>query len=184
MNAGILFADLRGFTSYSETRRPEEVAVFLNHFYRITSDVLVGAGAIIDKLSGDGVMAIFVPGFSGPSYVANMVAAAEALIRDARVAGGQSSLQLGVGLDHGLAFVGNVGVGEIKDFTAIGDVVNTASRLQHEAQAGQIVMSDAVFAPLADRYPDARSTELELRGKAEPVRAHIVDVLGVSRTAL
>jgi adenylate cyclase len=177
VDAGILFADIRGFTSFSESRSPAEVAKFLNRFYRLASDVLVSRGAIIDKLSGDGVMAIFVPGFSGEDFVTNMVLSAEELMRGAGfIANEEAWLPIGIGLDQGTAFVGNIGAGDVKDFTAIGDVVNTASRLQAVAGPGQIVMSERVFTPLAHRYAHAQTQDLALRGKAEAFRAHIVSM--------
>lgn len=177
VDAGILFADIRGFTAFSESRSPEEVAKFLNRFYRLASDVLVAHGAIIDKLSGDGVMAIFVPGFSGEDYIAKMVLSAEELMQGAGFgAGTEPWLPLGIGLDQGTAFVGNIGAGEVKDFTAIGDVVNTASRLQGTAASGQIVMSARIFEPFGGRFAHAQLRNLALRGKAEPIRAYIVTV--------
>src|SRR2546423_3933337 len=81
---------------------------------------------------------------------------------------GEPWLELGVGLDVGTAYVGNVGSGEVKDFTALGDVVNTASRLQSSAAAGQVVASERLFERLAEPPPDARHTTLELKGKREP----------------
>ena len=154
---------------------PEEVAEFLNRFYRLASDVLVKHGAIVDKLSGDGVMAIFVPGFSGDEYVGNMVVAAEELLRGAGFTGTEDAwLPLGIGLDQGTAFVGNVGAGEVKDFTAIGDVVNTASRLQGVAGSGQIVMSQRVFTSVGRRYSQAQSQNVSLRGKTGTIPVHIV----------
>ena len=84
---------------------------------------------------------------------------------------GEPWLRVGIGLDVGQAFVGNVGSGEVKDFTALGDVVNTASRLQSSAAAGQIVISERVFGRLSAGVT-ATSTSLALKGKreAEPVR--------------
>ena len=81
-------------------------------------------------------------------------------------------LQLGIGLDVGRAFVGNVGAGDVKDFTALGDVVNTASRLQSSADAGQIVLSERLFTRLPNREINAASKLLAVKGKreAEPVR--------------
>src|SRR5439155_24537312 len=83
-------------------------------------------------------------------------------------------LPLAIGIDYGLASVGNVGSGEVKDFTAIGDVVNTAARLQAGADAGQIVMSERVRAELQEPPPEAAAVKLQLKGKAEPVRAWVV----------
>ncbi len=81
-----------------------------------------------------------------------------------------------VELDFGLAFVGNVGSGEVKDFTAIGDVVNTAARLRSAEMPGQVVMSERVYQEVRDRYPFTPPVELQLKGKSEPVSAHVVEV--------
>jgi adenylate cyclase len=176
---GVLFADIRGYTSYSESRSPEEVARLLNRFYTVAARVLAGHDAVIDKLVGDEVMALWLPGFAGrDTYITKMVDAAEELLR--AVGFGSEAepwLPLGLGLDHGLAFVGNVGSGEVKDFTALGDVVNTAARLQAQAKPGQIVMSEGVYQEAAAaRFPDALMVQLELKGKSEPVAARIVDL--------
>lgn len=82
----------------------------------------------------------------------------------------------GNGLDFGRAFVGNVGTTGVKDFTALGDVVNTAARIQGHAQPGQIVMTERVYEVVGSRYPDAPSTALTLKGKSEPVAARVVDL--------
>ena len=85
-------------------------------------------------------MALFVPGFVGSDHVEQMVSAAEGLLRG--VAHDSSESSPGPSLGVGLAFVGNVGSGEVKDFTAIGDVVNTAARLRGEAKPGQMVIEE------------------------------------------
>ena len=176
VDTGVLFADVRGFTASSEHQAPEDVARLLNRFYAVATDALATRGAVIDKLVGDEVMALFVPGFAGHHYLENMVDAAEALLRAVGFgAGSEPWLPLGIGLDHGNAFVGNVGSGEVKDFTAIGDVVNTAARLQAEAKPGQIVMSERLYERIAPRFPGARAVDLELKGKSEPVAARVVD---------
>jgi adenylate cyclase len=72
---------------------------------------------------------------------------------------------------------------DVKDFTAIGDVVNTAARLQSEAQSGQMVMSERFYERVAGRYPNARAVELDLKGKAEPVAARIVDLARTTAAA-
>jgi adenylate cyclase len=176
---GVLFADVRGFTAYSESRSPEEVARLLNRFYTVAARVLAGHDAVIDKLVGDEVMALWLPGFAGrDTYITKMLEAAEELLRAVGFGGdAEPWLPLGLGLDHGPAFVGNVGSGEVKDFTALGDVVNTAARLQAQAKPGQIVMSERVYQEAgATRFPDAPMVQLELKGKSEPVAARIVDL--------
>ena len=173
---GVLFADVRGYTALAESKPPGEVARLMNRFYAVATGVLSDRYALIDKLVGDEVMALYLPGLIGPDYFEKMASSAEALLSGVGYGSGKGPwLPLGVGLDFGLAFVGNVGSGEVKDFTALGDVVNTAARLQGEAKAGQIVISERVFQEVAERYPDARRAELELKGKSEPVTAHVVE---------
>jgi adenylate cyclase len=178
VDTGVLFADIRGFTAYSESRSPEEVARHANRFYAVASEVFAKYDAVIDKLVGDEVMALWVPGFAGREvYIEKMVGAADALLRAVGYGSdAESWLPLGIGLDRGLAFVGNVGSGDVKDFTAIGDVVNTASRLQNEAKMGQIVMSERVYEMARDRYPDAPMVSLDLKGKADLVPARVIEI--------
>jgi adenylate cyclase len=176
IEVGVLFADIRGYTALAESKPLEEVARLLNRFYAVATDALGSRDALIDKLVGDEVMALFLTGFTGPDCFDKMASAAEGLLRG--VGHGSSEgpwLPLGIGMDFGVAFVGNVGAGEVKDFTALGDVVNTASRLQGEAKAGQVVMSERVYREVVDRYPDAPLFELKLKGKSEPVAARVVE---------
>jgi adenylate cyclase len=182
---GVLFADLRGYTTLSETMPPEEVRALLARFYAAATDVLVDANAVIDKLVGDEVMALFVPYFIPPEQcTAKMVEAAEQLLHAVGYGTEEGPwCALGIGLDAGTAFVGNVGSGGVKDYTAIGDVVNTASRLQGQAAAGQIVMSKSVYDVVGERFPDARHEQMTLKGKAEPVEAWVVDLSGVATPA-
>jgi adenylate cyclase len=173
---GVLFADIRSFTALSEARSPTAVTELLNRFYGVAAEILC-RHAIIDKLVGDEVMALYLPQLFDDDVVEHMVADARELLGAAGYGTGEEPwVQLGVGLDYGLAFVGNVGAGEVKDFTAIGDVVNTASRLQGAAASGEIVMSGRVHALAGERTPDAAPRELTLKGKAEPERAMVLDL--------
>lgn len=166
----------------AEAKPPEELAAFLSRFYAVATDVFTHHDAIIDKLVGDEVMALFVPAFAGEGFIEKMVSSAEALLQGVGYSPGLTPwLPLGIGLDHGLAFVGNVGSGEVKDFTAIGDVVNTAARLQGQAKGGQIIMTERVFQEVGDRYPDAPRVELQLKGKSEPVAARVVEIVTPAR---
>jgi len=144
----------------------------------MATGILTQSDAIIDKLAGDQVMALFVPGFAGKdAYIEKMVAAAEGLLIGVGCGGETTAwLPVGVGLDTGVCYVGNVGSGEVKDFTALGDPVNTAARLQSHAKPGQIVMSERVYEFARDSYPDAPSVELDLKGKSEPVTTRIIDL--------
>jgi adenylate cyclase len=170
--AGVLFADIRGFTRLSEQQKPEEVSALLRRFYRSAEHVLFPE-AIIDKLIGDEVMALYLPMYGHFEEAAPvMLRHARELLRAVGYGGeGPPFAEVGIGLDYGEAFVGNVGEGSINDFTAIGDVVNTASRLQGQARGGEIVASARLVERL-DEPPPGEPIELELKGKAEPVRAY------------
>lgn len=174
MDIGVFFADVRGFTTMSESIEPRAASEYLNRFYETATDVLIARGALIDKLVGDEVMALFIPYFIGAHHVEAMVKAAFDLQRGV----GRGSPEgpwcpIGVGIDSGNAFVGNVGPGEIKDFTAVGDVVNTASRLQGIARPGQIVVSERAYSSLAEPL-DAAPSAVVVAGKAEPVAVRIM----------
>lgn len=170
-NTGVLFADLRGFTRMSERSSPEAMSALLRRFYACAEDVLFPE-AIIDKLIGDEVMALYLPMFGGFEEAAPvMLEHARELLRAVGYGGEEPPFaELGVGLDYGEAFVGNVGRSSLTDFTAIGDVVNVASRLQGEAKGGEIVASARLVERLAE-IPGER-LELELKGKADPVLAY------------
>jgi adenylate cyclase len=176
MEIGVLFADVRGFTSLAERTPPDEVAQLLNRFYAAASAVLTRS-ALIDKFVGDEVMALYLPQLLRERWEDELVRDATDLLTS--VGYGTSSgpwLQLGVGLDIGRAYVGNVGAGEVKDFTAIGDVVNTAARLQSAAGGGQIVLSERAFARLTARPDNAGSTTLGLKGKQDAQPARVIDL--------
>jgi adenylate cyclase len=177
MEIGVLFADVRGFTSLTEDMAPKRVAELLNRFYESAS-VILSRSAILDKLVGDEVMALYLPQlFAGKGWEDEMVRDARDLLTAVGYgSAGEPWLRLGVGLDIGQAYVGNVGSGEVKDFTALGDVVNTASRLQSSAQAGQVVLSERLFARLSEAPGDATSTSLELKGKREPEPVRVLDL--------
>lgn len=172
MEIGVLFADVRGFTSLAEAMTPKDVADLLNRFYASASRVL-SRSAIIDKLVGDEVMALYLPALLGEGWEDEMLRDASELLEEGGT-GDERWLPLGVGLDVGRAFVGNVGEGEVKDFTALGDVVNTAARLQSSAEAGQIVISERLFARLSADHPEAPAKTLALKGKAEPERVRVI----------
>ena len=173
--AGVLFADIRGFTRLSEERDPEQVSELLRRFYASAESVLFPE-AVIDKLIGDEVMALYLPMYGRIQEAAPvMLEHARGLL--AAIGYGEGSApfaEIGIGLDYGEAFVGKVGRGSLNDFTAIGDVVNVASRLQGEAGGGEIVASGRLVERLDE--PLGERLELTLKGKAEPVVAYRIAV--------
>lgn len=175
LTIGVLFADVRNSTALAERIAPADMAARLNHFYAALTQVIVQHG-IVDKLIGDAVLGLyFAPLSRDGRYIESMVTDAHKILRDLGYGSPTGpQLEVGIGLDVGPAYVGIVGDGEVRDFTAIGDVVNTASRLQHVAAGGQIVMSDTVARLGGVSGGDA--VALDLKGKAEPLTARRLSV--------
>jgi adenylate cyclase len=178
MPTGVLFADLRGFTARFDGGDPEEASKVLRRFYECAEDVLFPR-AVIDKLIGDEVMALYLPSlkrdFDSEEVPALMLEHARGLLRAVGYGSGeQPFVEMGIGLDFGEAFVGNIGQRALYDFTAVGDVVNTASRLQGQAAGGEIVVSERVASGLPE--PLGTRVELELKGKSEPETAYRVSL--------
>jgi len=175
MGAGLLFADIRGFTAWSEKHAPDAVAAQLTRFYAVASRVLSRDDAFVEFV-GDQVMALYLPSF--PSLRERMpdvmVTAARRLIVELKDPKYEIALPIGVGLHMGVASVGNVGKGQVKDFTAVGDVVNTAARLQCCALAGQIVLSGEIYASAKHSCQDAEPASLTVKGKSEPLKAWVI----------
>lgn len=172
MPTGVMFADVRGFTSSSEGADPSQVSALLRRFYGCAESMLFPE-AIIDKLIGDEVMALYLPYLehrSGPVPELMLEQARELLAAVGYGSPEGPFVEVGVGLDYGEAFVGNIGQRALFDFTAVGDVVNTASRLQGQAGGGEIVLSERVASELPQ--PVGERVELQLEGKAEPETAY------------
>jgi adenylate cyclase len=170
IECSLLFADVRGSTSIAEKMSASEFRRLMDRFYRVSSTVLIAQDAIIDKYVGDEVVAIFIPALTQDAHAARAVAAATALL----VATGHGQpdgpwLPIGAGVATGIAYVGSVGSGEHVEFTALGDIVNTAARLASAARAGEILMT----LPALERSNlDATRLErrsLELKGKRDEV---------------
>jgi adenylate cyclase len=180
MEVGILFADIRGFTSWSEEHEPDAVVAELTRFYSIASRVLSKDDALVEFV-GDQIMALYLPIFPslGKRTSEVMLSAATRLIRELEDPKNNFSLQIGIGINSG-ASVGNVGKGQDKDFTAVGDVVNTTARLQSQAKAGQVVLSREVYESAKAFCPNAKSVSFSVKGKSQPLEAHVFSVSNTS----
>lgn len=197
-DVAILFADLRGFTRFSEHRLPYDVVFVLNQYFAAMGDAVAGAGGYLDKFIGDGVMALF--GLtSGPEHGCREALAAalemsraldrlnETLANDLR-----EPLRIGIGIHVGHVIVGEMGHGRAKSLTAIGDAVNTASRLESltkELGAQLIVSADTSERAGVDLSKFPRH-EIEVRGRTTPMTisaigdAHELEgVVGVGQDA-
>ena len=173
MEVGVLFADIRGFTAWSSSQPASIVAERVTHFYDLAGRVLMQDDALIEFV-GDQVMALYLPNFASLRERTSdaMLAAGERLVREVQLDEGADPLRIGVGMNRGVASIGNVRKGGQKDFTAVGDVVNTAARLQGAAGPGEVVIAQAVFERLNQPPENAEHRLLEVKGKSEalPVR--------------
>jgi adenylate cyclase len=166
----ILFADIRGYTSLCEQLGPADVNELLQRFYQTASAVLLAQEGLLGQIAGDEVMALFVPGIAGSQYTRKAVEASRSLARAVRYADCSTDcLAVGIGVASGDEFVGNVGGGGYKDFTAVGDVTNMAARLTSIADDGEIIVDAPTYDAVAQAYPDAERQHLTLKGKRAPV---------------
>jgi adenylate cyclase len=175
VDVAVLFADVRGSTQLGEQMTSSEYAALLQRFYVTATQVLIRHDAIIDKLIGDEVMALFIPGIAGPQFRRRSAEAASDLLEAVGYGSSKAPwLPLGIGVHAGSAYVGNVGPDSMMDFTALGDAVNTAARLRSEAKAGEALLGESVYREVSERFPDLPRNELSLRGKEQPVSAAIL----------
>lgn len=169
VDVAVLFADIRGSTGLGERSRPGDYVELLNRFYATATRVLLSHDALIDKLIGDEAMALFIPGVTGPDYRRKAVMAAIDLLGAVGYGSAEGPwIDVGIGVNAGSAYVGNVG-SAVVDFTALGDPVNVAARLQATASSGQLVVAESLDDRLASLLPHARREIVTLRGRRQPV---------------
>jgi len=172
----VLFADVRGSTGIAEEMAPEEFSRLMARFYGAAAEVIDEQDGIVDKFVGDSAVALFIPGFAGRDHAANAIAAARGLLEQTGNDGPEGWIPVGAGVHTGTSFVGSVGEGDARDFTALGDTVNTTARLTGLAGAGEILISaDAAGAGGLETNGLERRT-LELRGKGQSVDAWVATV--------
>ncbi|HEX7175742.1 MAG TPA: adenylate/guanylate cyclase domain-containing protein [Pyrinomonadaceae bacterium] len=178
----VLFADIRGFTSLSEAAPPEKVVQLLNRYFTAMSDIIFAHGGTLDKYIGDGLMALFGAPTETPEDACNAVAAAVAMQRQMSVINtelrreGFEGIQIGIGLHTGEATVGYIGSERRSEYTAIGDTVNLASRLESGALPGQILLTEASAAAAREAGCLFRPREaIVVKNRQRPVPVFDVD---------
>ena len=177
-HVSVLFVDIRGFTTLSESMKPEDVVGILNDYLSHVTDCIFKHNGLLDKFIGDAAMAIFNAPVDQDDYIYESVAAAYDIVK------GSSDLQnkifekygkhvsFGVGVHCGEAVIGNIGCKTRMDYTAIGDTVNTASRIEGKAGKGEVLISVDVKEKLENRIRTKDAGFIELKGKAEPVHIY------------
>ena len=176
-----MFADLRGFTSFSETVEPEELVDVLNRFLAVAAEAILTEGGTIDKFLGDAVMAWFNAPLPQADHTLRAVRAALAMrdmVAKSNLHYGRAErLSFGVGIHVGDAVLGLVGTEQRLEYTAIGDSVNTARRIQENAAAGQILISRAAYECVGKFVQTGDVFPLRAYGKRDPVV--VVEVLSL-----
>ena len=176
----MLFVDIRGFTKLSEELAPEQVVEMLNEYLSLTTESIFANGGTLDKFIGDATMAVFNAPMDLPDYKEKAVRAALDIVRGAEKINERikekigREVAFGVGVHCGTAVVGNIGCETRMDYTAIGDTVNTASRLEGKALGGQVVISEALYRSLETKLITEPLGAMELKGKAEPLQVYSV----------
>ena len=177
----ILFADIRGFTRISEHAPPEKIVGLLNRYFSAMTDIIFAHGGTLDKYLGDGLMALFGAPTTTPEDASNALNAAVAMQR--RLLGinielrqeGLSEVGVGIGLHTGEVTVGYIGSERRSEYTAIGDSVNTAARLESNAKGGEILVSDATAKAARSRYKLHPREPITVKNREQPVILWEVD---------
>ncbi len=171
----ILFSDIRGFTRIAEKRDPERVISLLNRYFSEMVQVVFRYGGTLDKFLGDGLMALFGAPEVGPGDPAQAVQAAIAMqrrmevLRESVPEFHKEHIQIGIGINTGVVTVGYLGTDRRTDYTAVGDAVNIAARLESEAAPGQILVSGETAHALAGTVPLQALGSKVLKGREQPV---------------
>ena len=183
MHAVVLFSDVRGFTSLSERLEPEQVVALLNRTFGRLAPLVSAHGGVVDKFLGDGMMAVWgVPDARPDLEVAAVQAALEMLdaVGELNVElseQGLPTLALGIGINAGEVVAGPIGSDDRKEFTVIGDAVNTAQRAESQARA-ELLVTQSVADAIRGRFELDARPPVRLKGKAEPVVLYGVSPAG------
>ena len=171
----VLFADIRGFTAFSETEKPEKVVGLLNRFFSAMSELIFAHGGTLDKYTGDGLMALFGAPTATPEDAQNALQTAVAMqkrliaLNEEFEAEGLRRINVGIGLHTGEATVGYIGSDQRSEYTAIGDTVNIASRLESNALGGQILISEATASEGGELFTFIPQEPLSVKNRLQPV---------------
>jgi adenylate cyclase len=167
----VAFVDIRGFTSFADRSTAREAVDYLNAFFELAVPVVHEHGGQVNKLLGDGLLAVF----DSPDHADRALAAAGDLL-----AAVEGRCRIGIGINSGLVLVGTIGAGEVVELGVVGDPVNVAARVQDATRAlGEPLLVTEATRALLDSDPGLQPRgSLELRGKAEAIRVYSVTLPG------
>jgi adenylate cyclase len=169
----MLYSDIRGFTSMSDGKPPEDVVNTLNEYFEVMVDVLFRHQGTLDKFVGDEIIGLFGAPIEIEDSVYKAVSCALDMLRNlrefnrTRQAENQPPISIGIGINTGTVITGMIGSSKSLQYTAIGDAMNVASRLVSLARAGEIIISADTFRRVADRIDGVPMAPVRVRGKAD-----------------
>ncbi|MBN2725892.1 HAMP domain-containing protein [Candidatus Mcinerneyibacteriota bacterium] len=181
----IMFADIRGFTSFSEKLPPKDIVRFLNSYLTRMVDIVFQYHGTLDKFLGDGLLAIYGAPVPDENHAYHAVQAGLAMIEHMkeynkqRLSWGEEPIYLGIGINSGDTLVGNIGSGQRTEYTVIGDTVNTASRLEGLAGENELLISAATYEQVKDLAECVPLGDFIVKNRVEPVTVY--KVTGVKR---
>jgi adenylate cyclase len=176
----ILFSDIRGFTSMAESMRPDAIAQLLTEYFSEMVEIIFEHGGTLDKFVGDSVMALWGAPIAHPGDPDRALQAAIAMQRGIRrlneqwVGAGRPEIGVGIGINYGEVFAGNIGSHRRLEYTVIGDAVNVANRLCSEAGPGEILVSEALCQVIKEPAEYEYLPEMALRGRTRSVQVYRV----------
>lgn len=157
---------------------PDEAVSRLNPFYSLAAREVFELDGTLDKMVGDQVMAFFGAPFNPDDHAARAVKVALNIVSGvANMSEGGTALPVGGGVATGEVYMGNVGEGEVRDFTVIGDVVNTAARLQSAAGPGEVLVTENTYQAVSTLFATSGRMTLELKGKEAPLAAYSLQLV-------
>ncbi len=171
----MLFADVRGSTPLAESMSPLAYSKLISRFFGVANEVFVHSEALLNRLVGDQVIGLYVPGFAGPDHRRKAIHSAQDLLRKTGHTNPDGPwLPIGVGIHTGIAFLGSVGsIENTTDIAVLGDPPNVTARLASSAATGEILISDEAFVP--DMHLDSlEKRQLTLKGKSKLVNVYVM----------
>jgi adenylate cyclase len=179
----MLFSDIRGFTSMSEKQRPQDVVAMLNEYFEVMVDILFKHEGTLDKFVGDEIIGLFGAPIDIPDAPLKAVLCAlemQKALREfnhTRSAENNEPIRVGIGINTGQVVTGAIGSSKALQYTAIGDAMNTASRLMNVAKAGEIIVSESTMGKVEGRVEAINLPAVEVKGKRDKLR--IYNIVGV-----
>ena len=176
----VMFADIRGFTAMSENMDPKDISKLLNEYFNKMTAIIFKNNGTIDKFIGDAIMVLFGAPLDVEDAPVKAVTTALEMIGELEKMSlkwsdkTEQTLEIGIGINTGEVFVGNLGTDRHKEYSALGDTVNTAARLESLAKKGQILISESVYKYVAGKIECRALEPIILRGKSKPLEVYEV----------